>query len=181
MKTAYLAAAVAALGLGACDKADTGPKSMAEAKREAEKLERPRPGQYKQTMTVTKFEIPGAPPEAAAQLKNALGQSQDHSFCLTEAMSEKGFQDMFNKLGENGECKYERFDVSGGKLDALLQCQSARDGKGTIGLTGKITAEGSDVAVSIDQQGGQAPMGNAKIGMHLVTERTGDCAAEAKK
>jgi hypothetical protein len=185
MKTAYLAAAagLAVLSLTACDKADKGPKTMEQAKQEAAKLDRPKPGMYKQTMTVTQFEIPGAPPQAAAQLKNALGQKQDHSFCLTEAMSEGGFRDMFNKLGKDGACKYERFDVSGGKLDALLHCENAREGKGTIALAGAITAEGSDVTVSIDQQGGPAPMGNAKIGMHLVTERTGDCTPEqaAKK
>lgn len=174
------AAALAVLSLSACGKSDTGPKSMEEAKQEAAKLDRPKPGQYSQKMQVTKFEVPGAPPQMAAQMQAAMGQAQEHSFCLTEEMAGKGFRDMFDKVGKDGACKYDRFDVSGGKLDAVLQCQNARDGKGTITMTGTVTPEGSDVTVTIDQQGGQPPMGNAKIGMHLVSQRTGDCTGAEK-
>ena len=67
--------------------------------------------------------------------------------------------------------------MSGGRLDAVLQCQNAQDGKGTITMAGKVEKEGSDVTVSIDQQGGQAPMGNAKIAMHMESQRVGDCPA----
>ncbi|MCB2073114.1 MAG: DUF3617 domain-containing protein [Novosphingobium sp.] len=171
-----VAVIAAALQLAACDSADSGPKTMEEAKEEAGKLERPRPGQYKQTMTVTEFELPGAPPEMAAQLKSALGQSNDQEFCLTEEMSKKGFQDMFQKIGDDGECSYERFNVSGGDLDALLQCQSEAEGKAQFSLAGKVTTEGSDIKVRIDSDNPNSPMGKAKIGMHMVTERIGDCA-----
>lgn len=179
MRTACLAAAAAfsLTLLGGCGKSDSGPKSMDEAKEEAAKLERPRPGQYKQVMTVTEFEVPGAPPEMAAQFKTAMQQSQESGFCLTEKMAADGFRDMFQKVGENGDCRYDRFEVSGGKLDALLQCANKQEGKAAITLAGTVGAEGSDITVRIDQQGGQAPMTNARIGMHLVSQRTGDCAA----
>lgn len=175
------AATLAALSLASCgksgEKADGGPKTSEQAKQEAAKLDRPKPGQYSQTMTITKFEIPGAPPEVSKQLGTAMQKAQEHSFCLTEEMASQGYRDMFDKVGKDGECKYDRFDVSGGRLDAVIHCENPREGKGTITMSGTVSEEGSDVNVALDQTGGQGPMSNAKIAMHLVSHRTGDCAA----
>lgn len=185
-KTILLTAAamLAVSTLAGCDKAGDsgsgGPKSMEQAKEEAAKLERPKPGLYKQSMTITKFEIPGAPPEMAAQIQAAMTKAQESNFCMTEEMANQGFRDMFDKVGKDGECKYERFDVSGGRLDALLHCENAAQGKGTITLAGKVGEEGSDVNVAVEQVGGQAPMANAKIAMHLVSQRVGDCTGNEK-
>jgi hypothetical protein len=174
------AAVLAASTLGGCDKADKGPKSMEQAKAEAAQLERPKPGLYKQAMTITKFEVPGAPPQMAAQMQAAMSKAQESNFCMTAEMANQGFRDMFDKVGKNGECKYDRFDVSGGKLDALLHCENATQGKGTITLAGTVGEEGSDVVVSVDQQGGRAPMANAKIAMHVVSQRIGECTGNEK-
>jgi hypothetical protein len=174
------AATLAALSLTGCDNADKGPKSMEQAKEEAAKLDRPKPGLYKQSMTITKFEIPGAPPEMAAQIQAAMTKAQESNFCMTPEMADQGFRDMFDKVGKDGECKYERFDVSGGRLDALLHCENAAQGKGTITMAGKVGEEGSDVNVAVEQVGGQAPMANAKIAMHLVSQRVGDCTGNEK-
>ncbi len=176
----FTAAAVLAIStLAGCNKADKSPKTMEQAKQEATKLERPKPGLYKQSMTISKFEIPGAPPAAAAQMQAAMGKAQEHNFCMTAEMANQGFRDMFNKVGKSGECKYDRFDVSGGRIDALLHCENAAQGKGTITMAGTVGEEGSDVNISVDQQGGQAPMANAKIAMHVVSQRIGDCPGGA--
>lgn len=172
-----IGAALAVLSLSACKKADTGPKTPEQAKQEAAKLDRPKPGQYQQTMTITRFELPGAPPEVAKQFGQGMSQAQEHSFCLTPEMANQGYRDMFDKVGNKGECKYDRFDVSGGELNAVIHCENAHDGKGTITMSGKVSEEGSDVNVTLDQTGGQGPMNNTKIAMHVVSHRTGDCAA----
>lgn len=172
-----VAALALPLALAACDKADKGPKTMDEAKKEATQLDRPKPGLYKQSMTITKFELPGAPPEMAAQIQAAMQKAQEHEFCMTKEMADKGFQDMFDKVGNNGECTYDRFDVSGGKLDAALKCQNAAEGTGLITIAGKVGEEGSDVNVSVEQQGGKPPMNNTKLAMHVVSQRVGDCPA----
>lgn len=174
-----LAAALLALplALSACDKADKSPKTMDEAKQEAAQLDRPKPGLYKQAMTITKFEIPGAPPEVAQQIQTAMQKAQEHEFCMTKEMADQGFRDMFDKIGKDGECTYDRFDVSGGKIDAALKCQNAAEGTGLITIAGKVSAEGSDVNVAVEQQGGHAPMKNTKIAMHVVSQRVGDCPA----
>jgi hypothetical protein len=155
-------------------------KSMEEAKAEAAKLDRPKPGLYKQSLSITKIEIPGAPPGTAAQMQAAMSKADESSLCITAEMADKGFRDMFDKASKSGDCKYDRFDVSGGKVDALLHCENPDRGKGTIAMSGTVGAEGSDITVSIDQQGGPPPMANAKIGMHLVSQRVGECTGTEK-
>src|ERR1700712_4753104 len=170
MKNTILFTAVAVMAistLAGCDKADKGPKTMEQAKQEAATLDRPKPGLYKQSLSIAKFELPGAPPGAAAQMQAAMGKAQESNFCMTAEMANQGFRDMFDKVGKSGDCKYDRFTVSGGELDALLHCENAAQGKGTITMVGKVGEEGSDINVAIDQQGGRPPMANAKIGMHL--------------
>lgn len=184
-KTIFLTAAamLAVSTLAGCDKAGdsgSGPKSMEQAKAEAAKLDRPKPGLYKQSMTITKFEIPGAPPEMAAQVQAAMTKAQESNFCMTAEMANQGFRDMFEKVGQGSECKYDRFEVSGGRLDALLQCENPVQGKGTITMAGKVGEEGSDINVAVEQRGGQAPMANAKIAMHLVSQRIGECTGNEK-
>ena len=175
------AAAVLAIStLVGCDKADKGPKSMEQAKAEAAKLERPKPGLYKQSRTITKFEIPGTPPEAAARMQAAMGKVQDVNFCMTPEMANQGFRDVADKVGKGRDCKYDRFDVSGGRIDALLHCENAAQGKGTISMTGTVGEEGSDITVAVDQQGGHAPMANVKMAMHVVSQRIGECTGTEK-
>jgi hypothetical protein len=168
--------ALTALALAGCDKADTGPKTMEEAQKEAAKLERPQPGLYSQTMKVTKFEVPDAPEAMKEQMKAAMEQAaQTTEFCLTKDMSDKGFEEMFRDIGKGGECKYQRFNVSGGKLDAVLDCESKEEGKGTITMAGNVGSDGSDVTVEINTANPASPVGNSVIGMQMVSKRTGDC------
>jgi len=169
---------LASLPMAACGNPDTGPKTMEEAQEEASKLGRPKPGQYKQTMTVTEFEVPGAPPEVAEQFKQALGQGQETSFCLTQDMADKGFKDMFHEIGKGGECAYDRFDVSGGRLDAVLHCQSEAEGKADFALSGEVGPEGSVIAIHIDSENPNSPVPKTKIGMQMVSQRLGDCPAQ---
>ena len=58
-----------------------------------------------------------------------------------------------------------------------MNCNSAGQGKALIKFAGKVTPEGSDVTVQIDQDNPAVPGGKAKIGMHLASQRTGDCTA----
>jgi len=164
--------------LAGCNQTDSGPKTVEEAQQEAAKLDRPVPGLYSQTMKITKLEMPDAPPEMVKQMQAAMGQSEPTDFCLTEEMAKEGFEQMFQEIENEGECTYDRFDVSGGKLDALLQCESKEQGKGTITMSGNVTSQGSDVTVEIATVNPGAPMGNSTIGMQMVSKRIGGCPAE---
>jgi hypothetical protein len=174
---ATAAALLLAAGLAACDKADKGPKTLDQAKAEARQMQRPEPGQYKQITRITKFEVPGAPKEMVARIKAMMeGQGGNLTYCLTKADSDKGFEEMFKKVGE-GECKYDRFDASASTIDAILVCDSGQGGTARMAMTGTVGKTGSQVTVDVDQKNARTPMGNAKIVMDLKTERLGDCPA----
>jgi hypothetical protein len=179
MRAAAFLAAVAALplALAACDKADKGPKTLEEAKQEAKQLQRPEPGKYRQITKINTFEVPGAPPEVAAQMKKMMaGQGQETTFCLTKEDSEKGFEGMFKQVA-NGECRYDRFDATSGSIDALMVCKTGSGGTARMAMKGKVSKTGSQVKVDVEQSGEKQAGANAKIGMEVQSERIGDCDA----
>ena len=172
---------VAALALSACNKPDKGPKSMEQAKAEAAELERPDPGQYKQTTKITKFEVPGAPPEMVAQIRKMMeGQGGNLEYCLSKADTEKGFAEMFKK-GTQGDCTYDRFDASANTIDAIMTCKAGEGGTAKMTMNGTVSSTGSKVNVNVEQKNDKSPMGNANIAMELETKRIGDCPAVESK
>jgi len=176
----HLALAVAVGALAACgskDGADEGPKPVEEVKQEAAKLERPEPGEYRQTVDILEMDIPGMPKQAAEQMKSAMKASQQNTFCLSKEDADKGYRDMFRDMGKGKECSFSRFDVDGGRLDAQMNCQSQQQGKMTMVLNGTVTTQGSDVTVAMDMSGQPAPMSTMKMKMHLTTTRVGECKA----
>jgi hypothetical protein len=180
MRTILLVAA-ATFALAACDGADKGPKTMAEAKEEAAQLERPEPGQYKQMTKITRFDVPGAPKEMVEQIRKMMeGQNNDLTYCLTKQDSEKGFEEMFKK-GREGNCKYDRFDASANTIDAVMVCETGEGGSARMTLNGTVSSTGSKVNVNVEQKNAKSPMGNATIAMEMETSRTGDCPTGAGK
>ena len=172
---AWLLVASVATSLAACDKADKGPKTMEQAKQEATQLERPDPGEYKQTTKITKFDVPGAPPEMVAQIKKMMeGQNNNLTYCLSKADTEKGFAEMFKK-GTQGECTYDRFDASANTIDAIMTCKAGEGGSAKMTMNGTVSSTGSKVNVNVEQKNDKSPMGNANIAMELETKRIGDC------
>ena len=179
MRTILLASA-ALLTLAGCNKTDTGPKTMEQAKQEAANLERPEPGQYRQVTKITKFEVPGAPPQMVEQIKKMMeGQNNNVTYCLTKEESDKGFEEMFRK-GKEGNCKYDRFNASKSTLDAIMVCDTGQGSQARMTLNGTISATGSKVNVNVEQKGSKAQMGNANIAMQMETNRIGECPAGAK-
>ncbi|MFT4053540.1 MAG: DUF3617 domain-containing protein [Novosphingobium sp.] len=181
MKGSIMIAVAGALALAGCgSKDDEGAggaaKSVEEVKQEAAKLDTPQPGQYRQTVEITRLEMPGMPKAAADQMKTMIAAKQDSTICLTRADAEKGYRDMFRGVGKGNECAYSKFDVDGGRLDARMDCQSADAGKSTMLLKGTVRRDGSDVTVDMDTTGGPEPTGSMKMTMHLTTTRLGDCS-----
>lgn len=171
--TAFLALPLALAGCG--DSADKGPKTLKEARDEAEQLNRPEPGQYKQVTRITRFEVPGAPPEVAAQMKGMMqGQGQETTYCLTKEDSEKGFEEMFKQVSK-GECRYDRFDATSGTIDAIMVCKTGTGGTARLAMKGTVSPKGSQVKVDVEQSGEKDAASNAKIVMEVSSERTGDC------
>lgn len=166
------------LSLGGCGSGNEAesPKSMAEVKQEAAKLVHPQPGQYKQIVEIRQIDIPGMPKEAAERMKAMMETRQDREFCLSKDEADKGFRDMFDRVGKQDDtCTYAKFDVDGGTLDARMECKAGQGATGTIDLHGTVGETASDITMAMDVSGGSAPMGNMKMKMHMSLQRMGAC------
>lgn len=172
------------VALAACG--SSGPKSEAQVKQEISKIERPQPGLYNQTMKVTKFEIPGMGAKELEFLKNQMaGAAQTQSFCVTKEESEEGFKRMTKEFAK-GKCTYDRFDATGGRLDAKMTCETGQGMSSTLEISGTTTSEGSNMVIKMQHNAGKpggsqamgpGMMGNANIEMEVSNSRIGDCPA----
>ena len=79
------------------------------------------------------------------------------------------------KRGQNGECSYERFNLDGGKMDAVMVCKTP-EGSARMEMTGTATPTSSDFTAKMAMDlGGQ---GNATMTFAAKHERVGDCPAK---
>jgi hypothetical protein len=174
--------AVSAAALSACG--SSGPKSEEQVKQEISKIERPLPGQYKQSMKVTKFEMPGMGARELEYLKSQMaGTGQTQSFCITKEMSDEGFKRMTKEF-EKGKCNYDRFDATGGRLDAKMTCETGQGMNMMVEISGTTTSEGSNMVIKMQQSVSapgnamsQGKMGMTNIEMEVSNSRIGECPA----
>lgn len=132
-------------------------------------------GNWKNTMQMTKFEIPGAPPEVAARAKGILGQSQSSELCMSAAQAKAGVRDMSSSM-QTGDCKMENFEQGGGKMSGTLACTGVGGlSVPRMAMTGTYTAEKVSMTLSGEASDSKLPGGKANIGMTITSERTGDC------
>lgn len=132
-------------------------------------------GQWKSTMVMTKFDVPGAPPAMQAQLKSMIGRSQSAESCMTEAEAKKGVRDFSKSAQSGGDCQLNDYKQGGGKLTGNLVCTDTPFGQKGMHMEGTYTAEKVVLNMSGDIEQPGIPGGKASIAMQMTSERTGDC------
>lgn len=176
MKRMAMIAALGVLVAGCSDgNADADGDGAVSAGEVASKVEAegimPEPGQYRATITMTGMDIPGMP---AGMEGHGAGASTTTEYCLTKDDVAEGFEEMM-KRGQNGECSYESFDLTGGKMDAVMVCKTA-DGDARMTMSGTATPTTSDfnatMAMTVPE------MGEGTMSFAAKHERIGDCPAQ---
>jgi hypothetical protein len=156
-------------GGGNADADANGEVSVKEAAKEAERQGmRPEPGLYKTTVTMKGLDIPGMPPEMA---DHGAGLTTTVEDCLTQEEVDKGFEELV-KQGQDGDCTYEKFDLSGGAIDAVMVCKA--DGRSTrMEMTGQTTPTSADITatMAMDFDG----VGEGTMTFNAKHERIGEC------
>ena len=132
------------------------------------------PGNWKSTMTMTKFDIPGAPIAMAQNAKALLGKPQSTEACMTPAMAKAGVKDMSSSM-QQGECKMEDYKQSGGKMSGTMMCKGSAMGDTSMKMSGTYSAEKVGMTLSGEISDSKLPGGKANIEMTINSERTGDC------
>lgn len=178
--TRYWLIPLGALALASCGSEPASPPSADEVVKAAENLVKPTPGLYRSTTNITQFEIPGLPPEQAAQMKGMIGSSanQTSESCLTQAQADEGFKSMAKQLGEGTQgvkCEFAKFDAEGSTLDADLTCTGPGGVKVNMEMDGDIQPTNSVMKMKMTQKSEAIPGGEVRMAMEVKSERIGDC------
>ena len=129
---------------------------------------RPQPGEYRANVEFQSADIPGAPPQVVNMLRKMM--SREFTYCLTPEEVERGFRSVTDRSGE-GECTYERFDATGGTIDAVVACDM--DGRAMrVRMMGTGSPTRSDITMEMS---GDMGMGDGGMTMRVRHERIGEC------
>ncbi len=125
------------------------------------------PGKWQITGKVVSMEMPGMPAGAA---KMMAGRPFQHSYCLTPEDAAKGAKEMLANSTRD-DCTYTKFDMKGGKLDAVMHCRSPQ-GDMNMSMSGDYgpTAYSSTSTMVIE-----GPQGTMKTTSKIEGKRIGDC------
>ncbi len=180
MRTIHTLPLLVAMLLAACgDKAGEngeGAVSNETAAALAEGMVQPQPGQYRTSVELLEFEVPGMTDQMKAQMRSVFGGelAKGNTSCLTPEEAEaNGPKRMAQNMAE-GNCTFRKFDVSGGTISADMQCTGDDGRTSHVLMDGLMTRTSSDMTMTMSQE--MEGMGNVHMKMHVKAERIGDCA-----
>jgi hypothetical protein len=110
-------------------------------------------------------------------MKAAMGKAQNTSFeyCLTEEEAKKPGGKVFT--GKNDKnCRYDSFNMSGGKIDAVMRCQGETGGAMTLKVNGSYSPDSYDSRAEMHVEGGQ--QGGMTMKVHTEAHRIGQCTGK---
>lgn len=110
-----------------------------------------------------------------AMMKAMVGKVTTNTSCLTEEEAAKP-DAAFLAGTDKDECTYDRFDVSGGKIDAAIRCAGKENGEtGTFTMLGDYQSDSYTMAMTMDVSSPQ--MGVMKMKAKNSARRIGECAS----
>jgi uncharacterized protein YceK len=183
-RLSLLACAALLSGCGSSNDVSLKNASIADVAKASADSDRLDPGSWTSTVEVVSIDMPGiSGPEkqvAQAMFKNMIGQKQVSERCVTPSEALKPSEELLSGKGAK-ECRFQSFDLSGGKLKAQMSCMSKTQGGGMVmtmaGDYGRSAfALNTEMTISNDahRPGGQGMVIKAKS----TGKRTGACSAK---
>lgn len=130
-----------------------------------------RPGKWESKLTIMDMSMPGMPPEVAAQMKGFAGRIEAHQTCLTVEQAQRPKEDFF--AGADRNCRYDRFTMSGGKIDAVMKC-AQEGGTQVMEMAGTYSSDAYDMTMT-STASGTGPSAGMKMRMRVDARRIGEC------
>ena len=134
-----------------------------------------RPGKWSSQVKIEEFAMPGAPPEAASAMRNMTNQPQAYESCLTPEEAKRPKEEFF--AGANKNCRYDRFTMGGGKIDAVMRCTEQGMAQ-TMAMQGSYGPNSYQMQMSMKAQGGPGPTDGMTMKMRIDAKRVGECDAK---
>ena len=135
-----------------------------------------RPGKWRSKVTFEEFAMPGAPPGAAAALRSMNERTAATESCLTPEQARRPKEDFF--AGTNKNCRYERFNMGGGKIDAVMKCTEKGMGQ-TMTMAGTYGPDDYRLQMSMQSAGMPGPASGMSMKMRVDAKRIGNCDAKS--
>lgn len=179
MRSITFVSLAAALALSACsggdaDKDNDGTITGEEAAAETAGATLPEPGLYKATVEIQEMAMPGMPAGMAEQMKQTVAAQMSIETCLTQADRANMVKNM---APEQDGCKYDKYELSGGKIDAQMTCKTPDGGTAVTTMKGTVSSTGVDMVMENTQQGGTQEAGS-HMKMRMQNKRVGECTGE---
>ena len=138
------------------------------------------PGQWETTVQFTSIEIPGAPQEAVAQMREMMSRPQTRSECITPEQAANPTGNMMS-AGGGSNCQFGESTFAGGAIRVRGTCQQPGQGSAQMSMDGSYTATTMQAQISSEVQAPpSAPKGgpqSVRMSGTFTSRRTGECAA----
>lgn len=172
---------LACFALAACNSSSVSltnatPEQVAKAAKDSGAAVQLRPGQWETTVQVLSMDMPemkGMPPQFGERLKAQLMQPHVTKSCMTEEDAKKGPS---RALAPDSKCKFEKYEMSGGTIDAVMVCPGGQ-GDMKLQMHGTFAGDTMSVEQTMDMTG---PTGAMHSKARVTGKRIGDCPAAAK-
>ena len=132
-----------------------------------------RPGRWESKVTIEEMKIPGMSGDMSSQMPNFQGREQTSVNCLSEADVQKPKEDFFT--GDNKNCRYDRFTMADGKIDAVMKCTDQ-------GATHTMTMQGSysptTYNMTMTMQGAGEGAAGMSMKMRVDARHAGQCTGK---
>ncbi len=178
----FPAVASSALLLASCDRGPSVSATNASQQEVAEKVAAAtsggntpmvEPGRWEGKLTMHELDIPGLPAQAREQMKTQMAQDRPFISCLTDedVKSKKAF---FTGNTDDKSCTYERFEMSGGNVSAVMHCAQPGQGKVSMTMNGRYAPQSYDMTMTSNAEG-NGPTGKMSMKMSVAAKRVGAC------
>lgn len=168
--------AVLALALASCSAVDDEASGEPGSERADGELQMAA-GKWSQTLTIQKFELPGAPPEVEQMLQQMVGNEQTSESCMTQDEVARGFEEQAKQSMKGKNCNSENFSAKGGKLMGKVVCKEPNGAAVNMAIDGKYTPNQMDMTMTADITDPSMPGGKGKMVMTIAGKRLGECDA----
>lgn len=132
-----------------------------------------RHGKWQTKVTVEDIAFPGVPVRVQAQMQEIFKRQNNITIdnCVSPEQAKRPDGDFFTGK-DSKNCRYDRFTMSGGKIDALMRCRGEGSGEMTLKIAGTYTLESSTTHSEMVISGRD---GGMTIKSLVEGRRLGDC------
>lgn len=152
---------------------------VAKATQDAVKMQ---PGQWQTQVKFLSVDMPGLPKAQADMMAQQMGKASESTVetCITPEMVSKPPSEMFGgKAG--GGCVYDTYELSGGKLNAVMTCKPQGAGEIKATTTGTIGSTSYELTSDTAMSGAPGmPGGKMTMKTQIIGKRVGECTAQTK-